>query len=68
MNRKLIYSFFILSLIFGSVTFITAQEEEILVDPGITPASPLHIFDRFGDWIRLNVFTFNAIRKAEIRA
>lgn len=68
MNRKLIYSFFILSLIFGSATFITAQEEEILVDPGITSASPLHIFDRFGDWVRLNVFTFNAIRKAEIRA
>ncbi|MCH7883344.1 hypothetical protein IIA95_02935 [Patescibacteria group bacterium] len=74
MKLRFIYSLLVLGLIFSfvasvNVHTVSAQgDEEVLVDPGITPASPLHIFDRFGDWVRLNVFTFNAIRKAEIRA
>lgn len=73
MRLKIIYGFLALGIIFSVGTLVYAhsaaaqEEEEVLVDPGTTPASPFHIFDRFGDWVRLNVFTFNPVRKAIIR-
>lgn len=38
-----------------------------LVDPGLTPASPLYVFDRLEKWARLNLLTFNPVKKAELR-
>ncbi|MBI2039355.1 MAG: hypothetical protein HYT22_03725 [Candidatus Niyogibacteria bacterium] len=43
-------------------------EADVTVPAGTTPESALHIFDRLGDWARFNFLTFNAIRKAEVRA
>ena len=45
---------------------VSAQDTQ--PEAGVTPSSPFHIFDRFGDWARLNLFTFNQVRKAEIKA
>ena len=75
MPSKLVYKLLILSVVFSFALVVSAQSvqtdtsgEETLPDAGVTPASTLHVFDRFGDWVRLNVLTFNQIRKAEIRA
>jgi cytochrome c oxidase subunit 2 len=63
---------FVLLIIFtlASVTgMVLAQENEVedLPDAGLTPKSPFYFVDRFGDWMRLNVFTFNPVKKAEIK-
>src|SRR3989344_68557 len=44
-----------------------SSEEEALPDAGLTPASPFHVFERFGDWARLNILTFGSTRKAEVK-
>lgn len=44
-----------------------ADSAVALVDPGITPASPLYVFDRLGKWARLNLLTFNPVKKTELR-
>lgn len=83
MKTKLIYSIVIVMFMFGLAFSASAQTgkdynssisnsgaiaEEELVDAGLTPDSPFHFMDRFGDWVRVNVFTFNKVRKAEIKA
>lgn len=45
-----------------------AQDADGVMVPGMTSKSPLYIFDRLGDWARLNLFTFNAVRKVEVRS
>lgn len=76
MQLRLICKLLIVVVAFSFVSVINAQAdhpaeaqevEEVLPDAGLTPASPLHVFERFGDWVRLNVLTFNAVRKAEIK-
>src|SRR3989344_3302144 len=44
-----------------------SSEEEALPEAGLTPASPFHVFERFGDWARLNILTFGSTRKAEVK-
>src|SRR3989344_4938977 len=65
-------AFFLLALSFafsaGAQTDEAVLTDEALAEAGVTPDSALHVFDRFGDWVRLNVFTFNKVRKAEIKA
>ena len=41
---------------------------DTLPSAGLTPRSPFYFLDRFGDWVRLNLFTFNPVKKAEVRA
>lgn len=60
---------FILSVLVAAGCGIAlAQEPDVTVAPGTTPESALHIFDRMGDWARLNLLTFGAIRREEVRS
>src|SRR3989344_298065 len=68
----LVFSFFVVASGCG-----VALAQEVVVDgvvvevtaaPGITPANPFHVFERWGDWMRLNALTFNAVRKAEVQS
>ena len=69
MNHKYIYALFLLTVIIFSAGVVFAQEETIeLPGAGLTPKSAFYFLDRAGDWARLNVFTFNPVRKAEIKA
>ena len=76
-KRRLIAGAFLLSIF--SVLFVLSPaayaddgtenaEEIILQDPGVLPDSPLFFFDRAGKWLRLNVLTFNPVKKAELRS
>ena len=74
MLNKIILKAMILSLLsaflagfFAQPVFADHPEEEVLPEAGFTPASPFHIFERFGDWARLNVLTFGSARKAEVK-
>jgi len=74
MSNNVILKVVILSLVLMvSVVFLTQPasadhpEEEVLPEAGLTSASPFHVFERFGDWARLNVLTFGAARKAEVK-
>src|SRR3989344_2093135 len=53
--------------LFAQPVFADHPEEEVLPEAGLTSASPFHVFERFGDWARLNVLTFGAVRKAEVK-
>ncbi|MBI2507095.1 MAG: hypothetical protein HYW09_00590, partial [Candidatus Niyogibacteria bacterium] len=60
MAKKIILQVLIIGFVLTFSTAVFAQEtDEVLPDAGLTPASPLHIFERFGDWTRLNLLTFN---------
>jgi len=61
-------SFLTLSVAVLLAFSLQVSAQDALPDAGVTPSSPFHIFDRFGDWARLNLLTFNQVRKAEIRA
>lgn len=74
MSNKAILRVVILSLLLAFSAGLFAQpaladhpEEEVLPEAGLTPASPFHVFERFGDWARLNVLTFGSVRKAEVK-
>ncbi len=68
MAKKIILQVLIIGFVLTFSTAVFAQEtDEVLPDAGLTPASPLHIFERFSDWTRLNLLTFNAVRKAEVK-
>src|SRR3989338_3735824 len=74
MSNNVILKVVILSLVLMvSVVFLTQPasadhpEEEVLPEAGLTSASPFHVFEMFGDWARLNVLTFGAARKAEVK-
>ena len=36
------------------------------IEAGILPINVFYFLDRFGEWLRLNVFTFSQIKKAEL--
>ena len=61
-------SFLTLSVAVLLAFSLQVSAQDALPDAGVTPSSPFHIFVRFGDWARLNLLTFNQVRKAEIRA
>ena len=65
MRVKIALSVLGLFLFLGAAGAAFAQED--LPEAGLTPASPFHVFERFGDWMRLNVFTLNQARKAEVK-
>lgn len=75
--RRGMLSVFVMLSIVGTGLFLlmpsgvlaqdAAEEEENLADPGILPTSSLYVFDRLGKWAQLNLFTFNPVRKAEVR-
>ncbi|HEY4527511.1 MAG TPA: DUF5667 domain-containing protein, partial [Candidatus Paceibacterota bacterium] len=75
MRVKIVLSVLGLFLFLGAAGAAFAQEDlpeaglsaEGLPEAGLTPASPFHVFERFGDWMRLNVFTLNQARKAEVK-
>src|SRR3989338_8939459 len=74
MSNNVILKVVILSLVLMvSVVFLTQPasadhpEEEVLPEAGLTSASPFHVFERFGDWARLNILTFGSVRKAEVK-
>src|SRR3989344_7365210 len=49
------------------VAFAQSADAEVQAEAGMTSASPFHVFERFGDWMRVNVLAFNPVRKAEVR-
>src|SRR3989338_11237275 len=53
--------------LFAQPVFADHPEEEVLPEAGLTSASPFHVFERFGDWARLNILTFGSVRKAEVK-
>ncbi|MBI5786935.1 MAG: hypothetical protein HY446_00050, partial [Candidatus Niyogibacteria bacterium] len=61
-------SFLTLSVAVLLVFSLQVSAQDAQPEAGVTPSSPFHIFDRFGDWARLNLLTFNQVRKAEIKA
>ena len=52
---------------FFSFSGASADHAPALVEAGIKPGSFLFVFDRFGEWFELNVFTFNPVKKAELK-
>src|SRR3989344_5226809 len=74
MKIKLLFLTAVFVVFLGVSARVSAQSvptdalgEDVLPDAGVTPSSPFHFFDRFGDWARLNLLTFNQVRKAEIK-
>lgn len=69
MNKTFFASILILSIFVGAPLAVSAQENssDEIAPSGIKATSPFHFLDRLGDWARLNVFTLNPVRKAEVR-
>lgn len=59
----ILFMFFMLS------AGVVLAEKEIINLPaaGLTPQSPFYFLDQAGDWARLNIFTFNPVKKAKIK-
>src|SRR3989344_8011117 len=47
---------------------VFAQQESLNVEAGIKPESLFYFLDRTGEWTRLHIFTFGAVKKAELKA
>ena len=67
-HKYIILTFLSILVLSANFVSVKAAELEDLPDAGLTPQSSYYFLDRFGDWVKLNIFTFNAVRKAEVRA
>lgn len=67
MKQRIIVFIALTAAVFSFTGVVLAQEETELSQPGLTPLSPFYFLDRLGDWARLNILTFNPVRKAEIK-
>lgn len=63
--RILLLALILMTLPLFSLAQNASGEE--LANPGLSLGSPFYFFDRFGEWVRMNVLTFNAKKKAELK-
>ena len=67
MKHKTIILIALMAAVFSFSGVALAQEEAELPEPGLTPTSPFYFLDRLGDWAKVNILTFNSVRKTEIK-
>lgn len=59
--------FLIFFVVFLFLIGIANAQNDSLPNPGISPDSPFYFFERFGEWTRMNFFTFRKEAKIKLK-